>query len=142
MQFEETINHPGWFRIALGDENDQGFDQNVLLDMIPHSEEGVPSYENPRPYTANVTIPNRTCERCTLQLIQVMTDKSMIGGMYQMYFSCADVTILPEGSVGDRPGVKPAEDAGGCRCFGAPREGALLGLLALIACLRPARRRS
>lgn len=141
VRFAETVNHPGWFRLALGDADDQGFEQRIVLDQIPHSSEGSASYSDPRPYGVSVTLPSEPCEACTLQLIQVMTDKPLAGGDHQKYFSCADVEILPPGSAGDPP---PAEDdePGGCRCTPAraPAAPAMIGLLLGLACLRRFRR--
>merc|ERR1719265_586815 len=86
LVFEETLTHFGApSRVALGLESaDEGFEDCVLLDHIPHRDNG----PNPSPrnsfsllspnstniYRIAVWIPNVRCERCTLQLIGLMTD--------------------------------------------------------------------
>lgn len=82
VEWEETINHPGYFRILFSPQGDQGFDNNVLLDNIPE----VPAIKF---YKANITLPNITCDACTLQLIQVMTDRPND----PFYYSCADIRL-------------------------------------------------
>lgn len=83
VTWTETINHPGYYRIAFSPSGDTGFDANVLLNNIP----------NPAGLQANnsatVTLPTTPCTQCTLQLIQVMTDDNPPTN----YFSCADITI-------------------------------------------------
>jgi hypothetical protein len=112
----------------------------VIADRIPHSDQGLATYANPRPYTTSITVPSTPCASCTLQLIQVMTDKPQVNGDYQKYFSCADVEVLPAGSTGDPPPA-PAGDEGGCRCtpVRAPPITAWVPL-ALIGCLLLRRR--
>ena len=115
ITFRETINHPGHFILSLSMASDQGFapvsglTQNgaaVAADNIPHNAGAPqPSFASPRMYTGLMwTVPNTPCAGCTLQLIQVMTDRNPPTN----YYSCADIEI-----VADTPdaGVAPA-DAG------------------------------
>lgn len=99
VNWEETINHPGYFRIAFSPAADLGFDQNVLLDNIPHSD----TLPLPRPYQTQVTLPDMTCIDCTLQLTQVMTDSNPP----RNYYSCADIVLV---SPGPTPPTKAASD--------------------------------
>lgn len=82
LNWEETIEHPGWFRIAFSPAADLGFDDHILLDRIPDRN----SYITSRFYSATVTLPQTTCTDCTLQLIQVMTDRSP-----PTNYTCADI---------------------------------------------------
>ncbi|MEK6578323.1 MAG: SCE4755 family polysaccharide monooxygenase-like protein [Bdellovibrionota bacterium] len=102
VQFEEFIDHPGYYRIAFSPSGDLGFDQNVLADQIPDIQGGT----LPRPYSKIVTVPNTPCTNCTIQVIQYMTEVNPPS----LYFSCADVVILPQGSVLPpiNPGPAPA----------------------------------
>lgn len=86
VQFEETVNHPGYFRIAFSPTADTGFDQNILVANIPE----VPST---RFYTQTITLPDIECSDCTLQLIQVMTDRTPATN----YYSCADIHLTTTG---------------------------------------------
>ncbi|MBM4254206.1 MAG: lytic polysaccharide monooxygenase [Deltaproteobacteria bacterium] len=91
VMWEETINHPGSYRIAFSKDGINGFDNNVLLNNIPDTKDTPVNYSDPTTYhqfSATVTVPQDICETCSIQLIQVMTDQ---GG--KPYFSCADIRI-------------------------------------------------
>lgn len=85
LEWEATIYHRGYFRIAFSPANDQGFDDNVLLDN--YSE-----LQGQRTYSAAVTLPNTPCDNCTLQLIQVMLDRNPPTN----YYSCADIQLVAD----------------------------------------------
>lgn len=89
LEFEETINHPGHYRIAFSPANDLNFDSYVLVDNIP-------DVTNNGPYTQEVTIPMDVCSACTLQLIQVMTT-SPTPQPGDFYYSCTDIQITAPG---------------------------------------------
>jgi len=88
VQFEETINHPGYFRISFSSASDSGFDENILVPNIPE----VPAT---RFYTQSITLPDIECSDCTLQLIQVMTDRTPSTN----YYSCADIQLTTTGTL-------------------------------------------
>jgi len=88
VEWEETINHPGSYRIAFSPANDQGFDDNVLYDAIDTQD----GSDVPHFYSATITLPNMACEGCSLQLIQVMTDRNPP----TMYYSCADIRLVAD----------------------------------------------
>ena len=89
LEFEETVNHPGHYRIAFSPANDLNFDSYVLVDNIPDTT-------NNGAYTQQVTIPMEVCSACTLQLIQVMTTSATpLPGDY--YYSCTDIQITSPG---------------------------------------------
>jgi hypothetical protein len=102
VEWTETIDHPGWFRIAFDADGDDGFldpqyegdvynTPEVLLDEIMDGPGG--------PYSAQVTLPAVVCDTCTLQLLQVMTDKTANGwGNDEVYHQCADLRLVPAGS--------------------------------------------
>ena len=132
----------------------------VLMDNLD------PHLSNSRfgsPYSWQVTLPNVTCDNCTLQIIQVMEDT--VHGAYNpdpadpslpdIYHQCLDVVLdgplQPTDDAGATGGVKttaPAsKDSGGCsvgaaRASGARSTGyaALLGL-ALVGARRRTRSR-
>jgi MYXO-CTERM domain-containing protein len=98
VQWDETIDHPGHFRISL--DSDGGDDDlvdptsytdfdvapSVLLDNIPDNGGST--------FSAMVTLPMVECDKCTLQVIQVMTDKppfTLPGN--DIYYWCADIRI-------------------------------------------------
>ncbi|WAS98653.1 SCE4755 family polysaccharide monooxygenase-like protein [Nannocystis punicea] len=118
VRWQEEVAHPGYFRIAFDDEGQDAFvdpeeagqsgDPAVVLVDLIADKDGTQTYEQA------VTLPNRPCDRCTLQLVQVMTDKAPYGDGNDLYYQCADL-VLSE----DAPETSgaPAENdaAGGCR---------------------------
>lgn len=98
----ETIDHPGYYRVAFSLAGDQGFEDNVLADNVTDIACGAP----PCSYTAQITVPDQPCENCSLQLIQYMGNAPP----YSLYYSCADITIVAApGDPGD-PGDEPPPD--------------------------------
>lgn len=96
VEWEETINHPGFFRIAFSPANDADFDSYILVDKIPDTQNdaNVPHF-----YQQEITLPDLACTDCTLQLIQYMTEDPVVP---TLYYSCADITMqsaiaLPKG---------------------------------------------
>lgn len=122
VRWQETVPHPGYFRISLDPDGQDDFvdppqagegsdDPVVLVDLIA-DKDGTQTYEQA------LTLPTTACERCTLQLVQVMTDKAPYGDGNDLYYQCADLVIRA-----DAPATtgEPAEvDDGGCRVAAAP----------------------
>jgi hypothetical protein len=112
VTLNETVNHDSHYRIAFNPngaefEDPSGIDDKdgkrpfVLLDGIKD--------ESAARQSIQVKLPDMTCDNCTLQLIQVMYDKTGNGfGNDDIYYSCADIVL--KGSAGDP--ARPAPDAG------------------------------
>ncbi|MDH5326858.1 MAG: lytic polysaccharide monooxygenase [Gammaproteobacteria bacterium] len=79
VEWEETINHEGYYRISLSQANDENFQQ---------IGQNIPDTTNTGFYQQDITLPNTTCD-CTLQLIQVMVTASGSSN----YYSCSDIHI-------------------------------------------------
>jgi len=106
ITIDETIYHKGApMRIAISKDNDDGFDEHVLLTHIPHPDNG--KYST---YTIKlvVDIPDINCEKCSLQLLSVMTDKIGKGNCcsyptdsankcFSVYHTCANIKITGTG---------------------------------------------
>jgi hypothetical protein len=98
VEWTETINHPGHFRIAFL-EKGQAF---PAATVEPGNVGGAILAEDilddnskaGGKFSQMVTLPNVTCDNCTLQLIQVMTDSG------DFYFQCADLVLEGDGSGG------------------------------------------
>ncbi len=103
VSWYETVDHPAHYRISIDMDGQDDFPEKsgpddivdppvlpVLLDGIPDAAGG------PGTYSVEVTLPNETCDNCTLQLIQYMTDRN------EPYYVCADLRI--EGETGDETG--------------------------------------
>ena len=79
VRWNEWINHPSHFRISFDNDGQDSFvdpagydnyytNSTVLLDNI-EDVNGVTVH------TATITLPNVQCNNCTLQVMQVLTDK-------------------------------------------------------------------
>jgi len=106
---EEVVNHVGApFRIALSPMNDNYYNRYVLLDHMPHNDIWGRNYsfDNPKVYSIEINIPDIDCPRCSLQALNVMTDKLPSrdlkcctypdegdGYCFSVYHSCANVRI-------------------------------------------------
>lgn len=125
VQWLETVNHPGYFRLALSMGGDQGFDDHVLADDIADQD----CQATPCNYTEEVQLPDVECLECTLQLIQFMGTAEP----YSPYFSCADLMITNDppdgGGGGDGDGDGTA--GGGCQVTSTTGRGAATTILLL-----------
>lgn len=114
LTWDETVNHPGHYRIAFDDDGDDVFQNpnnpndnfpSTLMEPIADKAGGI--------YTASVTLPNTPCNNCTLQLVQVMTTSVPYNSFY---YQCADIVIFGEPI--DPP--PPDEEVdGGCSTSGS-----------------------
>ena len=112
IQFEETVEHPGHYRVSFDDDgqdflvptgpndtatgpgvtiiNNNITDRDVELDGVPL-------------YYQDITLPDVECDNCTLQLIQVMSTAASYTES-NMYYQCNDVVLsndAPEVPTGD-----------------------------------------
>jgi hypothetical protein len=94
VQWEQTINHPGYYRIAFSPAADAGFDQNVLVPMFPN-------VIGQQFFQTTITVPSTPCTDCTLQLEMYMTETNPPS----LYYSCSDVEIRAAG--GGTPSPTP-----------------------------------
>jgi hypothetical protein len=132
VEWEETIDHPGYFRVALAENRADLKDPTVpFTDMskcnVDHSKIPTGPHDNvladgiliassagSRPghpsYSYKVTLPNKPCEKCTLQLIQFMENHAP--GC--IYYHCADIKITGGSAGGGDAGTSDAgaADAG------------------------------
>lgn len=148
VEWQETVGHPGHFRIALArdraDLEDPAVETTngdgvtglsltaeimdppvypVLLDNVdPRSLVFTPQEE---PHIARVQLPNETCELCTLQVIQFMANH--VPGYF--YHHCADIRIV--GADEDVPDtgivVDTLSGAGGASMGGGAGDGGSVG---------------
>jgi len=130
IRWNEYIDHPSHYRVAFDVDGDDDFvdpvclencddrrqpamvwadDEtgNVLLDFIEDRTGG-------GDYEVSVTLPDVECERCTLQLIQVMYDKRpYVSGGNDIYYQCADFALRRSTTETDAGPPAPEVDAGG-----------------------------
>jgi uncharacterized protein (TIGR03382 family) len=124
VEWDETVDHPGHYRIAFDDDGDDAFvnpnnpNDNFAFTLVEPIADKSGGH-----YTQEVTLPNITCDNCTLQLMQVMTTSIPYNSFY---WQCADITLVVGGGTDD--GDPPREDGG---CAAGHGGGLALALLAL-----------
>lgn len=144
VTWDETIQHPGHYRIAFDVDGDDfpeptsyddvkaplpfdlGNGASVLVDSI--MDKTGPFVGN-TPYEQSVTLPDVECETCTLQVIQVMTEKVpyTVNGD-DVYHECADIALRRIGM--PDAGVLPPPDAGPPPVAGAVAPPPVAGMVA------------
>lgn len=157
VRWTETINHPGHYRISF-DLDGQDFVvpptatgstegmTNVLVDLIPDQTAPMAAY------TRSITLPDMTCENCTLQVIQLMTDKppyTTDALSDDIYYQCADIALRRpadhdadvDAPTGPDAGVGATELTGGCGCRTSQGQGAGMALAAIVLGIVSRRRR-
>lgn len=137
VTWDETVDHPGHYRIAFNPDGDDfqnpnnpddGFETTMVE---PIADKGGGSY------TQQVTLPTTPCENCTLQLVQVMTTAVPYNSFY---FQCADIRIGGDPVDPSDPDDDGAAE-GGCSTGGSGAgAGMVLLAFALIRRRRPASR--
>ena len=180
---DEKIFHPGHYRIALAvhDRSELPAEPTVTPNstacgtvpvmnppVFPVLADGVFTHTAAfsAPQSVQITLPaNVTCDHCTLQIVEFMSDHALNvpGGCF--YHHCADIAIEADGGGGVAPDDAGADAAdpsdggtahsggatggassgsGGCSVFagaGAPTFAGVAGLFALAAWMRRRRRR-
>jgi hypothetical protein len=97
IEWEETVDHPGRYFLSFSYADDLGFEQNIFDKNLPDMQgQGA----LPHKYSYILTVPNKTCDACTLQLIQSMEENP---ASPSYYYSCADIKIVADGSPGATP---------------------------------------
>ena len=104
--WDEYVDHPGHFRLAFDPDGDDDFADPVCLANCNGRNMDIGLYVNASVLLdgiadtlggesqVTITLPDVECDRCTLQLIQVMTDKppfSTPGN--DLYYQCADLVL-------------------------------------------------
>ena len=136
IRFTETIGHPGHFRVALVPSGQTFPEPTSFTDIknpvvAPILLDGALAHTDSSSGVARqlmVTLPNMTCTNCTLQLIQMMTDKPPFsasppaGNGNDIYYECADIALLDQGGACDG-GVRDGGARDGRRPDAGARDG-------------------
>lgn len=109
VKWTETVSHTGHFRIAFDTDgmddlkNPTSFTDIKNPPVAPILADGIPHKAGAGKYEHKVKLPNVTCTNCTLQVIQVMTDKPPFGpgGGDDFYYRCADIVLAGDTGPGD-----------------------------------------
>ena len=144
VQWDETISHPGYFRILFDEDGQDGLMKptmasfklysdyyngqrnGITVDKLPKlisattkdggawvlaDNWGLHASGAKRPWMLKVTLPNVTCNNCTLQVVQGMFENSRTyDGAY--YFHCADFILKGDAAPATDGGTTPTADAG------------------------------
>lgn len=112
LSWEESISHAGSpFRLAILDETETA--KIVLLDHIPHDDASSPNYmfeKTYQQYKMSVYIPNVKCDKCSIQLLYIMSDKTTKCGIESCYYNPSDSAC------------KGSTDPDAETCAGAPND--------------------
>jgi hypothetical protein len=141
IELRETINHPSHFRVSFDDDGDDDFCYpasttdfytcpSVFLDNIADDPAAAQTIE--------FTFPDIECDNCTLQVVQVMYDKtppactpgpSCQWGDNDLYFNCSDIVLAAGGApdAGPNNGTPDASVPGGLDSGGGGGGGNDLG---------------
>jgi hypothetical protein len=113
----ETIYHPGHYRVALAvnsptelpldpkattetaDRGPRSVSAEIMSPVqMPVLADGlfVHSAKVDTPFEADVTLPNISCKRCTLQVIQFMEQHAVNNPGMFTYHHCAELQITPD----------------------------------------------
>lgn len=145
VKVNETVYHPGFYRIALSLNSRSELpadnivkDKNgMVLSPTSTGESASAEFQNPPvfpvladnlwPHTSTVkmfeteiTLPNVTCAKCTLQVIEFMAEHGANTGGGFFYHHCADLKITADPNLPPfTPGAGGAGGAGGASAAGA-----------------------
>jgi len=116
VTWDETVNHPGHFRVSLdlggaddypdpASENDMAVTGNVVA-YIP--DDGGSAFSH------TFTVPDQNCDPCSIQVIQVMTDKLPWGPTNgdDIYYWCSDIRIVDVASTDTGTGTGTSTGTG------------------------------
>jgi uncharacterized membrane protein YgcG len=138
VEWDETVDHPGHYRIAFDNDGDDVFvNPNNPNDNFPFTLMEPIADKVGGHYTQKITLPTTPCSNCTLQLMQIMTTQVPYNSFY---YQCADITIGEGGGGGDGGGGGGGGvDGGGCSTRSGSGAGAIMLLAGLVARRRRAR---
>jgi hypothetical protein len=125
IKVQETIFHPGHYRVALAvnSPNELPLDPEVQTEQTERGPRSVSAtIQNPAqppvladglwahtervdtPFETDVTLPNITCKRCTLQVVQFMAQHGANNPGNYTYHHCAELAITADRSKPISPG--------------------------------------
>jgi uncharacterized protein (TIGR03382 family) len=136
LEWDETVDHPGHYRVAFDDDGNDFVNPNNPDDAFPGTMIEPIADKAGGHYTQQITLPTTPCDNCTLQLVQVMTTSVPYNSFY---FQCADIKIAGTPVSGDVDGGNGGGDLGGCAATSESSASAAM-LLALFLVVRRTRK--
>ncbi len=99
--WEEFVPHPGHYRISFDDDGFDSFvDPEAYDDFYTNDTvliDNIPDMEGTETYMQEVTLPDIECDNCTIQVVQMMTDKPPYGDGNDLYYQCIDIVLESDG---------------------------------------------
>lgn len=136
VEWDETIDHPGHYRIAFDNDGDDVFvNPNNPNDNFASTLKEPIADKTGGHYQQQITLPNQPCTNCTLQLMQIMTTTVPYNSFY---YQCADIA-LGDATAPSTPVDPEPETEGGCATSGSGGAGALLPLVLIAGWARTRR---
>lgn len=132
VEWDETVDHPGHYRISFDTSGTDAFPDPVQPDdNFPTTLVDQIADKNGGHYTQDVTFPNIECDNCTLQLVQVMT----VAVPYNsFYFQCADLVLSADAGSGSGSDTDSNTPSGGCSATtGGAEGGVVIAIAAFVA---------
>jgi len=139
LQLDETVLHPGWYRVALsinsrselpadpmvtvsnGNSTNATYETNPVFPVLADHLFAHTSGTTPIHYSMSLMLPNVTCTKCTLQVIEFMNMHGANPGGGYFYHHCAEVKITADPNL-PCGGITGGGTDGGTT--DAPRDGA------------------
>lgn len=81
IAWEETVDHNGYYLINFSPADDTGFTELKRIDDLPQIHQ----------YETTIKLPDKPCDACTLQLVQVMVVENYPD---TFYYSCANIKLM------------------------------------------------
>ena len=131
VEWLETVDHSGCFLVEFSAQGDQNFQ---ILGRKSHNNPpppANPSSNDPRPWSLSVTLPNTSCDGCTLRLRQFMLDDNVTEDACppatvpngSTYTTCANVTLSDGAPSGGAGGTAAGGTAAGGTAAGGTAAG-------------------
>lgn len=134
IKIKEYVDHPGYLAVAFDPDGDDSFpfpranmdkvnantddpkalfpvDGTTILGLRTDKDKNCATENADKTCTISITIPNMTCQNCTLQVTQFMYDKLGDNADNEYYYQCADIKV--EGPVGGGGGAGGTGGAAG-----------------------------
>lgn len=106
VRWTETIQHPGHYRISFDEDGQDDFvDPTSYTDFYANASvllDDIPDVSGVSQHFASIVLPDIECDNCTLQLVQVNTDKPPFTegeGSNDLHRTCADITLTPSANI-------------------------------------------
>lgn len=135
VEWDETVDHSGHYRIAFDSDGDDDFPNPFRADdafpstLVDH----IPDMVGGGHYSQDITLPDIECDNCTLQLMQIMSETQPYTSFY---YQCADLALVRDGGGDDTGGDDTGGASGGCDAGGGGGLGAGALLVVLTVVLR------